>query len=223
MNNSTFLNSEKSITSILSLKGYLFVKRFFDIIFSLIATIFLIIIGLIIKIIYLFNKDSSSIFYTQERVGKDGKVFKLYKFRSMVPNADEVLKEMLKKKKYKHQWEKYQKFEDDPRITKLGGFLRKTSLDEIPQIINVLKGDMSFIGPRPLIKGELDEHGGDHGLYERVKPGLTGWWACNGRSDTSYEERLELEYYYTENCSMILDIKCFIKTISSVILKKGAK
>lgn len=125
MNNSTFLNSEKSITSILSLKGYLFVKRFFDIIFSFIATIFLIIIGLIIKIIYLFNKDSSSIFYTQERVGKDGKVFKLYKFRSMVPNADEVLKEMLKKKKYKHQWEKYQKFEDDPRITKLGGIFKK--------------------------------------------------------------------------------------------------
>lgn len=207
----------------LSKKIYFFFKRFFDILFSIILLIFLVPISLIIKIIYIFNKDFDSIFYFQKRIGKNGKIFKLYKFRSMVPNADEVLKQMLLKKKYKKQWEKYQKFEDDPRITKIGKILRKTSLDELPQIINVLKGDMSFIGPRPLIEGELDSHNGNHELYESVRPGVSGWWACNGRSSLSYEERLKLEYFYCENCNFKLDIKCIFRTIKAVVFKKGAK
>ena len=203
--------------------SYLKVKRLFDILFGLLGIIALIPMSIIIFIINILNKDYSSIFYTHTRIGKNGEEFKLYKFRSMVPNADEVLKKLLKQKKYKKEWNKNQKLDNDPRITKIGKILRKTSLDEFPQFINVLKGDMSLIGPRPLVKGELDKHNGDHSIYERIKPGITGWWACNGRSDTTYEKRLELEYYYVENVSLWLDIKCILLTIKSIISKSGAK
>lgn len=202
---------------------YKFIKRLFDIMVSLIGIVFIIIALFVIKISYLLHKDFKSVFYSQKRVGKNGKIFKLYKFRTMVYNADEVLKELLKKPEYKKQWAEYQKIDNDPRITKVGNILRKTSLDELPQFINVFKGDMSMIGPRPLIIGELDDHKGDHSLYESVRPGLTGWWACNGRSDTTYEQRLELEYYYCKNCSLWLDIKCIFLTIKAVLFKDGAK
>ena len=105
----------------------------------------------------------------------------------------------------------------------MGKILRKTSLDEVPQFINVLKGDLSLIGPRPLIEGELDAHNGNHEIYEAVKPGITGWWAANGRSATTYEKRLELEYYYVKHCSILLDIKCVFRTIKAVVFKTGAK
>ena len=167
--------------------------------------------------------DFAPIFYSHIRIGKNGKKFKLLKFRSMVPNSDEVLKQLLKDKKYKKQWEINHKLDDDPRITKVGNFLRKSSLAELPQLINVLKGEMSMIGPRPLIEGELDSYDGNHKLYESVKPGITGWWGCNGRSATTYEKRLELEYYYAENCSLWLDLKCFFLTIKAVLYKIGAK
>ena len=141
----------------------------------------------------------------------------------MVPNADEVLKELLKDPKYKEEWDLNQKFEHDPRITSMGNILRKTSLDELPQFINILIGDMSLIGPRPLVPGELDSHNGNHELYESVRPGISGWWAANGRSATTYERRLELEYYYVQHCSLILDIRCVFRTIKAVIFKTGAK
>lgn len=155
---------------------YLSIKRIFDIICSLIGLIFIIPIAMIVKIVYLLSGDTKSIFYFQERIGKNGKIIHIYKFRSMVYNADEVLKELLKDKKYKKEWDQNQKFENDPRITKIGNVLRKTSLDEVPQFINVFLGDMSMIGPRPLVKGELDAHDGNHELYESMKPGITGWW-----------------------------------------------
>ena len=180
-------------------------------------------ISLIIKICYMVTGDFKSIFYTQKRIGKNGKFIYIYKFRSMVPNADEVLKELLKDPKYKKEWNKNQKLEHDPRITKIGKIIRKISLDEVPQFINVFRGDMSLIGPRPLVEGELDAHNGNHEIYEKVKPGITGWWACNGRSATTYDERLKLEYYYAENASLWLDIKCFFKTIEAVLFKRGAK
>lgn len=202
---------------------YKVIKRTFDIVVSLVGCIFLLPIIIIVKISYLISKDHNSIFYTQTRIGKNGKEFKLYKFRSMIPNADKVLKKLLKNPIYKDEWERNQKLENDPRITKMGKILRKTSLDELPQMINVLKGDMSMIGPRPLVKGELDAHHGNHAIYESVRPGISGWWAVNGRSATTYEKRLELEYYYCENCSLILDIKCFFMTITTVLHKKGAK
>ena len=202
---------------------YQTIKRLFDIIVGLIGMIFILPIALIVKISYMLNGDFKSIFYKQKRIGKNGKIFYLYKFRTMVYNAEDVLKEMLKEEKWKKEWDKNQKFENDPRITKMGNVLRKTSMDEVPQFINVLKGDMSLIGPRPLVEGELDAHKGNHEIYEAVRPGITGWWACNGRSATTYEERLELEYFYVKNRGLRMDIKCIFKTIEAVLLKKGAK
>lgn len=218
-------SSTEYLTHDISIKKYLYfgVKRLFDILIALIGCLFLLPVILIVKISYLLHKDFDSIFFRQKRIGKNGKEFNLYKFRSMVPNADEVLKELLKDPKYKEEWDLNQKFEHDPRITSMGNILRKTSLDELPQFINILIGDMSLIGPRPLVPGELDSHNGNHELYESVRPGISGWWAANGRSATTYERRLELEYYYVQNCSIILDIRCVFRTIKVVIFKTGAK
>ncbi len=218
-------SSTEYLTHDISIKKYLYfgVKRLFDILIALIGCLFLLPIILIVKISYLLHKDFDSIFFRQKRIGKNGKEFNLYKFRSMIPNADEVLKELLKDPKYKEEWDLNQKFEHDPRITSMGNILRKTSLDELPQFINILIGDMSLIGPRPLVPGELDSHNGNHELYESVRPGISGWWAANGRSATTYERRLELEYYYVQHCSLILDIRCVFRTIKAVIFKTGAK
>ncbi len=202
---------------------YFGIKRIFDLLCALVGSLLLLPVAIVTKIAYLISGDKKSILYTQKRIGKNGKIIHIYKFRSMVYNADEVLKELLKQPEYKKEWDLNQKFENDPRITKIGNILRKTSLDELPQFINVFKGDMALIGPRPLVEGELDAHNGNHKIYESVRPGISGWWACNGRSATTYEKRLELEYYYCQNCSLLLDIKCIFKTIGAVIFKKGAK
>lgn len=198
-------------------------KRVFDVFCALIGIIFMVPIALIVKITYLLTGDFKSIFYKHTRVGKFGKEFQLYKFRTMVPDADKVLKKLLKDPKYKKQWDENKKIDNDPRITKAGKFLRKTSLDELPQMINILKNEMSLIGPRPLVPGELDEHNGNHRIYEKVKPGITSWWASHGRSATTYDERLALEYYYVQNRCFWLDIKCIFATIKAVIMKTGAK
>ena len=216
-------NKEKSFVYSIERHIYFGIKRLFDILCSLLGVLVMIPVAIVTKICYLISGDFKSIFYTQKRIGKNGKFIYIYKFRSMVWNADEVLKELLKQPKYKKEWKENQKFENDPRITKIGNFLRKTSLDELPQFINVLKNDMSMIGPRPLVEGELDDHNGNHEIYERVKPGITGWWAANGRSATTYKKRLELEYYYVENCGILLDIKCIFKTVKAVLFKTGAK
>ena len=218
-------SSTEYLTHDISIKKYLYfgVKRLFDILIALIGCLFLLPVIIIVKISYLLHKDFDSIFFRQKRIGKNGKEFNLYKFRSMVPNADEVLNELLKDPKYKEEWDLNQKFEHDPRITSMGNILRKTSLDELPQFINILIGDMSLIGPRPLVSGELDSHNGNHELYESVRPGISGWWAANGRSATTYERRLELEYYYIQHCGLILDIRCVFRTIKAVVFKTGAK
>ena len=200
---------------------YLPVKRLIDMCFGVVGCLFILPIALVVKIAYLANGDTKSVFYTQRRVGQGGREFGLYKFRSMVWNADEVLKELLKDPELRKQWEADQKLEDDPRITKVGRILRKTSLDEVPQFLNVLIGDMSVIGPRPLVPGELEEHGGRM-LYNRVKPGITGWWACNGRSNIGYRERLELEYHYVKHCSPYLDALCVVRTVAAVLKRDGA-
>ena len=202
---------------------YLATKRIFDIFISLLGIVLLIPIYLFVKISYVLSGDFHSVIYTHNRIGKDGKIFKLYKFRSMCYNADEELKRLLRQKKYKEEWEEFHKLSDDPRITKIGKIIRKASIDETPQFINILKGDLSLIGPRPLVPGELDEHHGNHELYERVKPGITGWWAVNGRSATNYRKRLQLEYYYVKNCGFKLDFKIIFKTIKVVLNRDGAK
>lgn len=202
---------------------YFFIKRLFDLFGAIVGLVAMLIVCIPVKIMYMLTGDFKSIFYTHVRVGKNGKEFYMYKFRTMVPNSKEMLKELLKDPKYKKEWDEKQKFENDPRITKAGKILRKTSLDELPQMINVLLGHMSLIGPRPLVPGELDKHNGNHEIYERVRPGVTSWWASHGRSATTYEERLALEYYYVQNRSLWLDIKCIFATIRAVIMKTGAK
>lgn len=201
---------------------YLIVKRILDIFFGIIGVLVLIPITIIVKVSYLLTGDTAPIFYTQERIGQYGKPFRLIKYRSMVPDADKALKELLKIDSYREEWARNQKFEKDPRITKIGQILRKTSIDEFPQFINILKGDMSLVGPRPLVKGELEQHNGLT-LYNKVRPGVTGWWACNGRSNISYKERLELEYYYVKNCSLYLDALCIFRSFFAVIHRDGAQ
>ena len=203
-------------------KGYLVIKRLIDIVFSLLMMPVLLISSIFIRVILYVKSETGPLFYKQVRVGKDGKEFEIYKFRTMTPDAENELNRLLEEENNKDEWMQYHKFENDPRITPIGLFLRKTSIDEFPQFINVLKGDMSIIGPRPLVPGELELHGGLPN-YNRIKPGITGWWACNGRSILSYSERLQYEYYYIRNVSLWLDIKIFFKTIECIFLKTGAR
>ena len=200
---------------------YRYIKRLLDIILSLFGLIILIPICILVKISFLCKGDKKSIFFKHTRIGKDGKPFMMYKFRSMVHNAEELLEELLKEERYRKEWAESQKIEKDPRVTTIGAFLRKSSMDELPQLLNVLKGDMSIVGPRPLVEGELEEHGGSK-LYWKEKPGITGWWGSHGRSDVDYEQRLELEYYYIRNISFKLDVICIFKTITAVIKHEGA-
>lgn len=222
MNENT-LGVESIVSFRVGKRVYFAFKRIFDILCSILGLIVLLPITIIVKICYLLTGDTKSVFYKQKRIGKNGKYIYIYKFRSMVYNAEEILVELLKDPKYKAEWDANQKLSDDPRITKIGKILRKTSLDELPQFINVWSGDMSLIGPRPLVEGELDAHHGNHKIYESVRPGISGWWAANGRSDIDYDKRLELEYFYCKNCSIKLDIKCIFLTIKAVISKSGAK
>lgn len=202
---------------------YAVVKRLFDIVFSLVGLVLLLPTTLIIKVVYCFTGDFHPIFYKQERVGKKGKKFKILKFRSMSWDADQKLEKLLAKEKYRKQWEEYQKIDDDPRVTKVGKFIRTGSIDEMPQFINVFLGQMSVVGPRPLVPGELRLHKGDEKKYTSVKPGITGYWAMRGRSNNDYEERLKLEYYYIDNRSIKLDCKILLKTLDVVFRKEGAK
>ena len=223
MNNSEILifNAEREKTDI---SFYTISKRLFDIIISLIGILFLLPIMLVVKIMNVASKDYNPIFYCQDRIGKNGKLFKFYKFRSMVPNADEILFKTLEMDKVAaEEYKINKKLKNDPRITKAGKILRKTSLDELPQLINVLKGDMSLIGNRPYLPREKEDMEGFYEDIIKTKPGITGYWQVNGRSDTTFRKRLELETYYSNNCSLKLDIKIFFKTFEVVLLRKGAE
>ena len=141
----------------------------------------------------------------------------------MCIGADEKLKKYLEEnEEIRKEFQKTHKLQNDPRITKIGNFLRKTSLDELPQVINILKGEMSFVGPRPVVEKEVEDYGKNKDKFLSVKPGLTGYWQVNGRSNTTYEERMEMELYYVDNCSLWLDIKIFFKTFITVFKKEGA-
>ena len=219
-------SSTEYLTHDISIKKYLYfgVKRLFDILIALIGCLFLLPVILIVKISYLLHKDFDSIFFRQKRIGKNGKEFNLYKFRSMVPNADEVLKELLKndeaaRKEYKIN----KKLKNDPRVTSVGKILRVTSLDELPQFINIFKGEMSLIGNRPYLPREKEDMGLYYNDIIKTKPGLSGLWQVMGRSNTTFEERLKLEQYYSNNFSFRIDIKIFFKTFGAVLKHKGAK
>lgn len=203
---------------------YKFVKRVIDIIGSIIGIVILIPVTAIVYIARkILKEDDGPLFYEHLRYGKNGKQFRLYKFRSMCMHADKKLKEYLdENEEARKEFEENQKLQHDPRITKLGDFLRKTSLDELPQMINILKGEMSFVGPRPVVDGEIEKYGKNKNKLLSVKPGLTGYWQVNGRSNTTYEERMNMELYYVDNCSLWLDIKIFFKTFIAVFKKEGA-
>ena len=203
---------------------YKFTKRIIDIIGSIIGILILIPTALIIYLARkVLKEDKGPLFYEQLRYGKNGKVFRLYKFRSMCIEADKKLKEYLENNdEAREEFEKTHKLQNDPRITKIGNFLRKSSLDELPQMINILKGDMSFVGPRPVVEKEVEEYGTNKDKFLSVRPGLTGYWQVNGRSNTTYEERMKMELYYVDNCSLWLDIKIFFKTFITVFKKEGA-
>ncbi|MBQ7410043.1 MAG: sugar transferase [Clostridia bacterium] len=200
-----------------------FFKRIMDIVGAIVGIIILIPLTIVVKIINILNKDFGPIFYSHERIGKNGKHFKMYKFRSMCMNSQEVLEKLLKEDEdARKEWEEHRKLNDDPRITKIGKILRKTSLDEFPQFLNVLKGEMSLVGPRAVIDGEIEKFGEFKNAVLSVKPGVTGYWAAHGRSETSYEERVEMEFHYVVNNSIFMDIGILFKTVISVLKKEGA-
>lgn len=199
-------------------------KRMFDIVFSLFAILITLPIMIPIAIIIKLT-DGGSVLFGHNRVGYRGREFKVLKFRSMYPDAEERLKKILEEDpKAREEWEKTFKLKNDPRVTPIGKFLRKTSLDELPQFFNVLKGDMSVVGPRPVVKEELEKYYKDKAKYYlSVKPGITGYWQVEGRSDVEdYQERVNMDVWYVENQSFLLDLKIILKTVWVMLTGKGA-
>ena len=215
----TSLRTQSNVKTKISKKVYIKIKRVIDVIFASIALILLSPVFAIIAIAIKID-SKGPVFFAHKRIGKNGKIIKLYKFRSMVINAEELIKSFTPEqmREYKENY----KLTNDPRITKVGKFLRKTSLDELPQLINIINGDLSIIGPRPVVADELEKYGTNKDKFLSVTPGLTGYWAANGRSNTTYEQRMEMELYYIDNLSLKMDIKVFFKTILSVVKKEGA-
>lgn len=171
----------------------------------------------------LVRGDGGPAIYSQTRIGKNGKAFKCLKFRTMVVNSGEVLSELLESDaEARAAWEKDCKLKNDPRITKIGSFLRKSSLDELPQFWNVLRGDMSLVGPRPVLRNERKHYGACWDDYMLVKPGISGLWQVSGRNDTSYQKRIDLSSVYVREWSLGLDIFILIKTVFVVVSRRGA-
>lgn len=198
-------------------------KRIIDILAGIVGMIILIPLMLIIKIANIFTKDNASIFFVQNRIGKDGKIFKMYKFRTMIVGAEEELEKLLiENEEIRNEYELNKKIKDDPRVTKIGKFLRKTSLDEFPQFINILKGEMSLVGPRPYLKREKKDIGQDYYKIIEMTPGLTGLWQVSGRSNITFEERVKLDMEYYKKNSFFGDMKILLKTVTAVLNKKGA-
>ena len=201
--------------------NYKIIKRFLDFIFAFLLIILFIplflIIGILIKI-----SSKGSIIYIQKRIGKNNISFSCYKFRTMHPQSKYLLKKILvKNKDFKNQFSKTRKIVNDPRITRFGKFLRFSSLDELPQIFNVLIGDMSFIGPRPIVKSEIKKYGKEFGKVFSIKPGISGLWQVSGRNNLPYDKRVELDINYSENINFLLDIKIFIRTILVILFPFG--
>ena len=198
---------------------YHLVKRMIDVVLSLFGLVlispFVVIMAILIKI-----DSKGPVFFKHHRIGKNGKPFSMYKFRTMKDGAEAMINDFTPEQL--EEWNENFKLKDDPRITRIGKFLRKTSLDELPQLVNILRGDMSIVGPRPVIEVELEEYGNDKDEFLSIRPGLTGWWASNGRSEISYPERCSYELYYVRNESFWLDVKVMFLSVISVFLHKGA-
>jgi undecaprenyl-phosphate galactose phosphotransferase len=172
----------------------------------------------------IWKRDGAPIFFGHYRVGRDGELFRCLKFRSMYRDADRMLKELLETDpQARAEWERDQKLANDPRITPVGHFLRKTSLDELPQLFNVLRGEMSLVGPRPITNGELARYGAARWHYLSVQPGMTGLWQVSGRNNTTYDERVALDRRYVEARSIRLDLSILFRTIKVVVARDGAR
>ena len=200
-----------------------FFKRLIDICGAIVGIAILIPLTMVVAIINFVSGDRGSLFYSQERIGKNGKHFKMYKFRSMVVGADDILKELLENdKEARREYTKYKKLKNDPRVTKIGKILRKTSLDEFPQFLNVLKGEMSLVGPRPYLLREVEEMENYYNIVIQHKPGVTGLWQVEGRSETTFKERLDIDLKYHRNNSVTKDIEILVKTVTKVLKNEGA-
>lgn len=200
------------------------IKRGFDILFSLASLIFGLPLFCLIALLIL-AASPGKIIYSHQRIGRGGRTFRCYKFRTMYANADQRLKELLNSEpKLKEEWERCFKLKQDPRVTPIGAFLRKTSLDELPQFWNVLKGDLSVVGPRPIVKEEVEKYlGGKAAKILSVRPGLTGPWQVSGRSDINcYQKRIELDEHYVDHRSFLWDLKLIAKTIPAMLFSRGA-
>lgn len=196
-------------------------KRLLDLVGAF--TGILLLAGPIMVIALMIRRDGGSVFYNQVRVGRHGKPFKCWKLRSMVPNATEVLKDILANDpQAKAEWDADFKLKNDPRVTKVGNIIRKTSIDELPQLWNVIKGEMSLVGPRPIVTKELEYYGKSKADYLAAKPGLTGLWQVSGRNDTSYAYRVYLDSWYVAHWSIWTDIVIIVQTVGILMNRKGA-
>lgn len=199
-------------------------KRFIDICAGIAGMCVLIPLTIVLYFVKILDKDKGPLFFSQDRIGKDGKLFRMYKFRTMIVGADEALEKLLKNdEEARIEYEKNKKLKDDPRITKIGKFLRSTSLDEFPQFINVLKGEMSLVGPRPYLPREEEDMGYYYYYITKCKPGITGLWQVSGRSELSFEERLDLDLeYYREDASVLSELGLVAKTVEKTLKREGA-
>lgn len=206
----------------LLLPGPRFAKRMLDLVIASAVVIALLpVLAIVAACVKLTSRGP--VLFGHTRLGHDGQQFKAWKFRTMVTNSDEVLKNLLANDPdARAEWEKDQKLRQDPRITIVGRLFRKTSLDELPQLWNVLRGDMSLVGPRPIVSSEIEKYGNDYWLYTTVKPGITGLWQVSGRNNTTYDERVELDAYYVRNWSPWLDAYLLLRTVRTVVLAEGA-
>ena len=196
--------------------------RLLDIIIALAALLFLAPLLLVVAgVIYV--SDGGAPIFRHARVGKDGRIFGCLKFRSMICNADEVLADLLKSNlNARESWERDHKLHRDPRVTRLGKFLRKSSLYELPQLLNVLQGDMSIVGPRPIVVGEIDRYGAYFQYYCAVRPGITGLWQVSGRNDMTYRRRVACDVLYARNKSLQTDLKIIVATLPAVTSGRGS-
>lgn len=200
---------------------YVALKRLLDISGAAMLTVAL--SPVIAAVVLLLKLDGGQVVYAQRRVGQGGHRFWVYKFRSMVPDADRALEELLTAHpELRAEWDRDHKLKDDPRITPVGRFLRKTSLDELPQLINVLKGEMSLVGPRPIVDAELKKYGRAVRHYLASKPGVTGLWQVSGRNDTDYSRRVAMDRYYFTRANLVLDLGILLRTVRVVMGRRGA-
>jgi len=198
-------------------------KRAFDVTAALAMLIFALPAMFFIAVI-LFSTDRGPIVFAHERVGRNGRRFRCLKFRSMVVNSQEALRKHLEASpQARAEWEANQKLTNDPRVTPIGRFLRATSLDELPQLINVIRGDMSLVGPRPIVEDEVVRYADEIAHYAAVRPGITGLWQVSGRSDVDYEQRVQLDSRYVREWSFAGDIVILVKTVKVVLLRTGSR